>query len=332
MIPIVDGSSVRQVGMVPADRNRRPGMAMRRSTDTMNCGTSRRKSHRNGGTVVRLIFLSMLLTIPATAQETESDSLHATLSTPRLLLVGGITVGAFLYGHAILNNLWWKKAPSAFHFDWDHDWRYSLGADKFGHAYFPFLADRIYTQAFEWSGMDSTSSVWTAAAVAMTYQTYIEIRDGYSAEWGFSVGDFTADVIGSAYPIVQHYAPVMKHFTPKISFYPSAKFRAGAYGSIIDDYESAYHWISIDVVDFLPESIRPYYPAFVNLAIGHSVKNLDGMGGGQHEFYLSLDWNLERLPGDGWFLRLLKHNLNLYHLPAPAIRLTPGVVWYGLHF
>lgn len=266
------------------------------------------------------------------AQEAADDSLRTAISVPRLALVGGVTVGAFVYGHAILNDLWWKGTPSAFHFDWDHDWRYSLGADKIGHAYFPVLVGRVYRQAFEWSGMDSTASVWTAAGLAMTYQTYIEIRDGFSADWGFSVGDFAADVIGSAYPVLQHYVPVMNRFTPKISYYPSAKFRAGAYGSIIDDYESAYNWISIDVVEFLPESIRKYYPAFVDIAIGHSVKNLDGDGGGEHEIYLSLDWNLERLPGDGWFIRLLKHTLNLYHLPAPAVRLTPGVVWYGLHF
>jgi hypothetical protein len=62
------------------------------------------------------------------------------------------------------------------------------------------------------------------------------------------------------------------------------------------------------------------------------VKDLDEMGGGRHEFYLALDWNLKKLPGDGWFLRLLKRNLDYYHLAAPAVRISPGVVWYGLHF
>ena len=118
----------------------------------------------------------------------------------------------------------------------------------------------------------------------------------------------------------------------KISFYPSDRFKAGSNRVIFDDYESTYDWLSINVYNFLPDDFRKYYPKFINLAIGHSVEKLDNNGGGNHRFYLALDWNLEGLSGDGWFLKLLKKYFNYYHLPSPTIQIYPHVIWYGIKF
>jgi len=260
------------------------------------------------------------------------DSLRRSLSIPRLALIGGITAGGFVYGHILQNDLWWKGERSDFHFDWDHDWTYALGADKLGHFYFPYLTTNIYRQAFTWAGMDTSSALWAAGGLAFTYQTYIEVRDGFSAAWGFSWGDFAANTLGALYPVAQYHLPPLRNFDVRISFYPSEKFRNGAYGAIIDDYESTFHWLTVNVHDLLPENLRGDYPAWLNIAVGHSVRGLDLKGAGGHELFLSLDWNLEGLPGDGWFWKLLKENLKFYHLPAPAVKIYPGVVWYGVHF
>ena len=101
---------------------------------------------------------------------------------------------------------------------------------------------------------------------------------------------------------------------------------------LIDDYESTYHWLSIDVNGLLSSSAKEVFPDFINIAIGHSVKNLDGFGGGNHELYISLDWDFEALPGESSFWRTIKRWLNFYHFPAPAVKIYPDVVWYGLKF
>ncbi len=255
-----------------------------------------------------------------------------TISVPKLVIVGGTTLGGFIGGYFFQQNLWWKGEKSAFHFDWEHDWRYALGADKLGHFYFPYAVTTIYAQAFAWCGIDTTSSLWLSAGLATAHQTFVEVRDGFSKQWGFSWGDFTANTLGAAYPVLQHYAPGLRNIDFKVSYYPSAVFKNGGYGAIIDDYESTYHWASINVHGLLPSSMRRWYPSWLNIAVGHSVRDLNAPGGGHHELYLSLDWNLEGLPGDGWFWRLLKKNLNLYHLPAPAVKIAPNAVWYGVHF
>lgn len=276
--------------------------------------------------MAKFIFLCLLLPFSVFAQDT------AKVSIPKLALVGGVTAGGFIYGHAIQSDLWWKGEKSDFHINTHSDYTYALNADKAGHFYFPYLATNIYEQAFRWTGMDSASSLYTAAALALSYQTYIEIRDGFSKEWGFSWGDAAANTLGAGFPVAQYHVPVLKNFTFKTSFFPSEKFKAGSNRFIFDDYESSYYWLSFKTHKILPAQVQEFYPAWLDFALGYSVKNLDYKGGGNGEIYLSLDWNLEELPGNSPFLRFLKHNLNFYHFPAPAVKIYPNVVWYGLKF
>jgi hypothetical protein len=45
-----------------------------------------------------------------------------------------------------------------------------------------------------------------------------------------------------------------------------------------------------------------------------------------------LDWNLESIKqGDDLLSKILRF-LNHYHLPAPAVRILPSVIWYGVKF
>jgi hypothetical protein len=279
--------------------------------------------------VIIILFTGFNITYPQTKKDSVSKRI---INTSKLYLIGGVTAGVFVCGYAVQNNLWWKGDKSKFHFTWRQDWIYALGEDKFGHFFFPYLVSNIYSQALEWAGFDKEKSLWYSSSFALAYETFVEIRDGFSKQWGFSWGDFTAAALGSAYPVFQNKIPVLKNFNFKISFYPSDRFKHGSNSVIFDDYESTYDWLSINVHKLLPENIRKFYPGFLNLAIGHSVEKLDNMGGGNHRFYIGFDWNLEDLPGGGWFWNLLKRNLNYYHLPSPVIQVYPHVIWYGLKF
>jgi hypothetical protein len=278
-----------------------------------------------------IIFIFSILTISAQIyNETASDSGRQEVNKLKLYSILGVTSAGFIYGHAFLNELWWKGEKTSFHFNFAEDWRSSLGADKLGHFYFPYLVGNVYSELFQWSGVEEKRSHYYAASLAFFYQTYIEIRDGFSEQYGFSWGDFGANVLGASYPVLQYHYPVLKNFHFKISFYPSERFRNNSHGAIIDDYESTYHWLSFNIKNLLPENVGRHYPAFINLALGHSVHNLDAEG--RHELYIALDWNLESLPGDTWLLKFLKKTFNHYHLPSPAVRVYPGVTWFGLKF
>lgn len=271
--------------------------------------------------------------VPVDSADFLSTDSIASIRPVRLAIVGGLTVAGFVVGHVLLTDLWWKGEPSRFHFNWHDDWRYALGADKVGHAVTPYIGTDIYRQGLEWTGMSRRVSLWWAGGLASAYTTYVEIRDGFSAEWGFSWGDFAANHIGIGWRVAEEYEPWLTNIRFKISYWPSRAFRSGGYGSIVDDYESTYHWGSLNVDALLPDAWRNWWPDFVNIAVGHSVKGIAAYdGSGEHELYLSLDWNTEGLPGDGTFWNWLKRTLNYYHLPAPAVRILPDVVWYGVHF
>lgn len=272
-----------------------------------------------------LVLLLCVLITPARAQETDS------VQTGRTVLVSGTLLTAMLGGNLLNNTMWWKGEKSAFHFEWHNDWRYALGADKFGHFYFPAMISYPVSESFRWAGFSRRTALWLGSGTALAYQTYIEIRDGFSKEWGFSWGDFTADVLGAGYPLLQEYMPALRGVDMKISFYPSARFKNNSNKVIFDDYESTTHWISIPPTLFLPDDISRLLPSRLHLAIGHSVKNLDNPAKRDFELYISLDYNLKDIAEDSFSGKLL-HLLNYYHLPAPAVRIYPGVVWYGIKF
>lgn len=266
------------------------------------------------------------------AQQQDSVVPQAAIDPWRLGALTTVGVGAFTVGHGWLNNLWWKGAPADFHVNVQQDWSYALGADKVGHAYFAATSATVIAGSLRWSGVDTASSLWWGSSIAMAYQTYNEIRDGFSQNYGFSPGDMAGNLLGAAWPLAQHYAPELKAITFQISFYPSEPFRNGFYNAIIDDYESTTHWLSVDVHQLLPQAAQEWYPPWINLALGHSVRGLVGSSTPQHVFVLSLDWNLKRLPFLPDWLRQTFEYLHMYHLPAPAVEITPNVRWVGLRF
>lgn len=266
------------------------------------------------------------------AADTTGDSTETGIIGWRLGLVGGVTVGAFIVGHAYLNDLWWKGEPVDFHINTTTDYTYALGADKLGHMTFSYATATIYGDVFRWCGMDSVAAIWSGAGVSTAYQTYIEIRDGFSADYGFSWGDIAANTIGASLPVIKHYVPVLRPIDLQVSFWPSDAYKNGEFGAIIDDYTSTTHWLAISPYDWMPPSWQEYYPPWLGFAIGHSVENLDGTGGGNHVAYLSFDWNLARINGIPDWLSSVFRVLHLYHLPAPAVKVYPNVVWYGLRF
>lgn len=257
-----------------------------------------------------------------------SDSIK--VNTDRLLVIGAGTIGLMAASYGLQDNIWWKGEKSSFHFNWTQDWKANLGADKFGHMYFSYLASNLYIEAYNWAGLNRYEQRLYGGISAMVHQTFTEIRDGFSKEYGFSFGDYAFNLVGAFYPLLQYEYPLLESFRFKISYYPSDRFKAGSNNYIIDDYESTYNWLSIDINNLLTGEAGKYFPDFVDLTIGHSVKNL-GINA-KHEFYIGLDWDFEALPGNNAILKFLKKSLNFYHFPSPVVKIYPNVVWYGLKF
>jgi hypothetical protein len=228
---------------------------------------------------------------------------------------------------------YWSDS-SPFHImNWQTEYDDALLADKFGHATFSYVAARNISGIFKQCGYDERTSTWLGSGISLFHQTIVEIRDGYSEGapyLGFSRGDAIANTIGAGLPILQNYIPELDFIRLKFSFSPSQSFKQNGGNSLLNDYESTYHWISFNLAGMIGQQRIGSWSEYVSIAIGHSVNNIDRYGSGNHELYLSLDLNVEAFPfEDGWGLTL-KRLLNSVKIPMPCIKIHPNIVWYGI--
>lgn len=258
-----------------------------------------------------------------------ADSDSGAINTGRFALVAGGTAGIITLAHLQNYNSWWKGERGPFHLG--EDGGVYLHHDKLGHWYFTYLAGDIVGRSLAWSGEPKQHALLYGSGIALLFQLYVEVEDGTHPDLGFSLGDAAADVAGAAYPLLMAHKP-FSFIYPKWSAIPSNAYRAGNHRSIIDDYESQYFWLSVNLHDALGDAAPRWLPDFLNIAIGTGVDGLDYRGGGHREFYLGLDVDTDTLPGDGDFLSAVKHALNYVHFPAPTVRIAPDFTWYGLRF
>jgi hypothetical protein len=252
------------------------------------------------------------------------------VSTARLGIIGGALLTTTLIINYYQQNAWWLGERAPFHFQ--NDWTYALNADKVGHIYATSAAQHIFQKSLEWSGLSETKSIWYGAGLALVFELYIETQDGFHKEWGFSPGDAMGDAIGAFYPVLQHYVTPLKNVKFKWSYWPSKDLRDGKKQMFIDDYEGHTYWLSVSFYDWLPKSVQSWWPSFLGIAGGYAVRNLNGAGGGEKQFYIAFDYDLTKLPGDSWILRALKETGNFFHFPAPALRITPTATFFVIYF
>jgi hypothetical protein len=244
--------------------------------------------------------------------------------------MGAAFLGTAISVHLYQQKAWWSNQRTSFHFQ--NDWNYALGIDKIGHAYGAMLIQHGISSGLEAANLSSQQCVWYGSIAALSFQTFIEIEDGFGPQWGFSPGDFYSNVVGSAYPVLQYYYPVLKNFMLKVSYWPHDLNKtnpvSGQKHIVADDYHGQKFWFSTRIKNILPRSVDSIWPEFLMLAIGMGVKNLDGNGGGQRDFYIALDLDAETIPLYGSFWQFVKNTLNFVHLPMPGVRVTSGGAFF----
>jgi hypothetical protein len=252
----------------------------------------------------------------------------------RLVLLGsGITIG-WLGMHIYYTNTWWKNRVHYFKFAED-PW-YARNVDKVSHVYTAAVITEGIGMLYEWTGIKPLNALIYGSITAMAYETYIEMYDGISPIWGFDWGDMGANIFGAAYPVAQKLAPFLNNFNFKWSFKPAWIInKTKNTPDLLNDYTSMTFWLSISPKGLLPKKIAQYYPGFLAIALGVSLKNAShetSTALAYRELFLALDYDLTKLPGNTDFLKKLKKILNYYHFPSPAVRISPSGVWYGIYF
>jgi hypothetical protein len=237
---------------------------------------------------IQLISVLLLYNLHVFAQSETKHSFLSnsdTLDKKRFKLVaigqGGIWAGSLL----VLNQAWYSDYPrSGFHlFNDIGEWQQ---VDKVGHAYSAYWLAQSSTSLFRWSGVDRKRAAWYGAGMGIAYESVIEILDGFSAEWGFSLGDMAANLSGSTLYAGQEIAwqeqrIQMKFSTHRVDYNAVELLKKAnqLYGQsnlerFFKDYNGQTYWLSANIWSFAKKS---KFPKWLNIAVGYGA---DGMLGG----------------------------------------------------
>lgn len=271
---------------------------------------------------------------------------------PKRLALVASTEGALYAGSMIgLSELWYKNYPrSSFHlFDDSNEW---LQMDKVGHTTTSYYIGRIGIRSLKWCGVSRKKAIWYGGLLGSLYQSTIEVLDGYSSQWGFSLTDFAANTAGSILVIAQELAWDEQRITLKFSFRQSefAKYRPNLLGNdlqenILKDYNGQTYWLSVNIASFMKEDTK--FPNWLNIAFGYGANGMTGgnfnppyidENGNQiyfdryRQFYISLDADLTRIKTRSKFLKAVFNTIGFIKIPAPAIEFNKNGVsgsWLG---
>ncbi len=290
-------------------------------------------------------------TIPASGNSVPDQT-----NTDRVWLVAGGHAGLWIGSYFLLNEAWYKDHPrEGFHFFNDNrEWNQ---VDKAGHIWTTYQLSRLSTRLWNWAGMEPAKSIWLGSISGIAYQSIIEIQDGYSTGWGFSMGDMVSNIAGAAAFASQELAWNEQRIQIKFSYYPADYpdnlsgrrndlFGKGIANRILKDYNAQTYWISVNPASFIK---REGFPKWLNIAIGYSSDLMLGgtenrwIENGQvferndisriRRFYLSPDLDLTRINTRSKLVRSLLFMANSIKIPAPALEFNRnGFRFRALYF
>lgn len=253
------------------------------------------------------------------------------------LKVGGVaSLTLIAYGAAywlVFEKGWWDDERSHFHFENDFD--YALNLDKFGHFAAGVMLGESFYEGYRWAGATEFQSYLFAGLSAMMTHIAIDVKDGYSPEWGFSVFDVLSGTLGGFYPMAERYIPIFKYIDLKWSYWINTRayYDQSETGVFTDDYVNQTFWASFKPYRLLPAAARQYYPSWLAIAAGLSIdeKVFTKEPHPSREVYIALDYDLEAFRPQSRMARTIVKYLNYFKLPAPTIQVYPEFHWFLLY-
>jgi hypothetical protein len=254
-----------------------------------------------------VLFLFLALSLRPNTSSAQYPDTTARLSfwepaptfTPKRFwpLMGTAAVG--FTGIAIgLNSAWYSNYDQTnFHlFNDGGEWR---GMDKAGHIFTAYFQAKWTKSAFEWTGVKPQKARWIGLLGCTLYQGTIEVFDGFSEKWGFSLWDIAANTTGGVLFVAQDIAWNEQRIHLKISThrpqysqtlipsnnqpntYTSADQRAAdLYGTsigelVLKEYNGITIWASVNPRSFI-NNPNTKFPQWLNIAVGYSAENMFG--------------------------------------------------------
>lgn len=259
-------------------------------------------------------------------------------STTTAGIVAASLAPAAVIGIALEQNYFdfWRNSDKV-PFYFSNDPPYAMHADKLGHAMYSYVCADVTKLAYIEAGVNRRTAAWIGWGTSVLAQTMVEIGDGFhghQAYYGFSPGDEFGDLMGASFSLLKEYVPYLNRFDYKVGVWPSQAYKEGAFRGLLDDDESQFFWLTMDIHQDMPD----WYPKWISPAFGYGVENLVSTGFLPDRvgltpkilLYLGIDLNLKNLPIEGKAWKIIAEILSHYRIPFPALQVTPFVKWHWL--
>ncbi len=309
----------------------------------------------------RYLFL-LLFTFSFGMAQGQSNMFQApdTFNQKRFWFATGTAATVYTASVIGLSELWYSQYDRG-KFHLFNDWKEWEGVDKAGHTYTTYFETTWAFEVFRWTGMKRKKAMWAAAGAGTLFQTTVEVLDGFSDKWGFSLGDVAFNTLGTGLFVFQELAWQEQRILIKVSSshpkYPNYRITSDdgssemflqqrvddLYGispvaRFVKDYNAQNTWMSFNVASFLKNENR--FPKWLNVAVGYGA---DNMFGGfenqwiyedksytlsttdfvrQRQFYLSFDVDLKRIKTKSKLLKALLGAFNVWKIPSPTLELN----------
>ena len=238
-------------------------------------------------------------------------------------------VGTYSLGLVAMNELWYKNYPkSNFHFINDNSsW---LQMDKMGHIATSYYSGVNGIKLYRWAGIDDKKAIWIGGLRGTFYNSIIEILDGFSENWGASMGDFASNSFGSFIAISQELYWKEQRILIKysysrsdLSYQNSELFGDNFFQRTFKDYNGQTYWISMNINSMFRVD-NSQFPDWLNLALGHSAKGMTSPNnttndGRYRQFFLSFDIDLMRIKSKNKILNVLSNVFGYIKIPFPTV-------------
>ncbi|PWT97233.1 MAG: DUF2279 domain-containing protein, partial [Bacteroidetes bacterium] len=203
---------------------------------------------------------------------------------------------------------------------------------------------RVTGALWQWTGMKRNTAVWLGGGSALAYQSIIEILDGFSSEWGFSMGDMTANIVGASSYVAQELLWKDQRIQIKMSYFPydyppdqidrsNELFGTGSLERVLKDYNSQTYWLSANLKSFFPKS---NLPAWLDFSIGYNSRVMLGASSNMwtdkdgnvvdrsdveryRRIFFAPDIDLTKIKTRSKFLRSIFYLFNMVKMPLPTL-------------
>jgi uncharacterized protein YfiM (DUF2279 family) len=301
----------------------------------------------------------LLFSISSLAQDTSANKIINPLTPQpltkhqvnnRIKIMAATNIIGYSAAMVGLYSAWYKNYPQT-HFHTFNDIPEWNQIDKIGHTYTAYATSKASMELWRWTGISRKKRIWLGGISGAAYMTVIEILDGFSAQWGWSWGDFGANIVGSGMLVAQELAWNEQRIQFKFSFHrktyydPTLNkqsdkiFGKSTAERFLKDYNGQTYWLSVNLRSFFPKS---KIPAWLNISIGTGAEGMFGasenIGKDENgniifnrtdikryrQWYLAPDIDLTKIKTKHKGLKVAFNILNIVKFPMPALEYSNG--------